>query len=173
MGPAHGSGGYGHPWSHPPEAAAASHSAQPSEAGASALSPNSLQCPHFPPFPLVLLHTTGQKEQGNRNPKPRRAGASVQFSRSAVSMSLKPHGLQHARPPCPPPTPGVYFTGASDMFFLSCPFQEPLKQQLTGYFLMGSAEAFWFRFCFVFFSRIRRLTASDVSRGITPRVTFL
>ena len=25
-----------------------------------------------------------------------------------VSDSLRPHGLQHARPPCPSPTPGVY-----------------------------------------------------------------
>ena len=32
---------------------------------------------------------------------------SVQFSRSVVSDSLWPHELQHARPPCPPPTPGV------------------------------------------------------------------
>ena len=31
-----------------------------------------------------------------------------QFSRSVVSDSLQPHGLQHARPPCPSPTPGVY-----------------------------------------------------------------
>ena len=27
--------------------------------------------------------------------------SSVQFSRSVVSNSLQPHGLQHARPPCP------------------------------------------------------------------------
>ena len=33
---------------------------------------------------------------------------SVQFSHSVVSNSLWPHGLQHARPPCPSPTPGVY-----------------------------------------------------------------
>ena len=33
---------------------------------------------------------------------------SVQFSRSVVSDSLQPHGLQHTRPPCPSPTPGVY-----------------------------------------------------------------
>ena len=32
----------------------------------------------------------------------------VQFSHSVVSDSLWPHGLQHARPPCPSPTPGVY-----------------------------------------------------------------
>ena len=30
---------------------------------------------------------------------------SVQFSRSFVSNSLRPHGLQHARLPCPSPTP--------------------------------------------------------------------
>ena len=33
---------------------------------------------------------------------------SVQFSCSVVSDSLRPHGLQHARPPCPSPTPGTY-----------------------------------------------------------------
>ena len=32
----------------------------------------------------------------------------VQFSRSVVSNSLQPHGPQHARPPCPSPTPGVH-----------------------------------------------------------------
>ena len=42
---------------------------------------------------------------------------SHQFSCSVVSDSLRPHGLQHARPPCPsPPTPGVY----SD----SCPLSQ-------------------------------------------------
>ena len=34
--------------------------------------------------------------------------SSVQFSRSVVSDSLQPHKLQHARPPCPSPTPGVH-----------------------------------------------------------------
>ena len=33
---------------------------------------------------------------------------SVQFSRSVMSDSLQPHELQHARPPCSSPTPGVY-----------------------------------------------------------------
>ena len=33
---------------------------------------------------------------------------SVQFSRSVMSNSLQPHGLPHARPPCPSPTPRVY-----------------------------------------------------------------
>ena len=39
-----------------------------------------------------------------------------QFSRSVVSNFLRLHGLQHARPPCPSPTPGVY----SD----SCPLSQ-------------------------------------------------
>ena len=34
--------------------------------------------------------------------------SSVQFSRAVVSDSLRPHEPQHARPPCPSPTPGVH-----------------------------------------------------------------
>ena len=34
--------------------------------------------------------------------------SSVQFSRSVMSDSLQPHESQHARPPCPSPTPGVH-----------------------------------------------------------------
>ena len=37
-----------------------------------------------------------------------KTGSSVQFSCSIVSDSLRPHGLQHARPPCPSPTPVVH-----------------------------------------------------------------
>ena len=33
--------------------------------------------------------------------------SSVQFSRSVLSNSLLPHGLQHVRPPCPSATPGA------------------------------------------------------------------
>ena len=36
--------------------------------------------------------------------------SSVQFNRSVVSDSLRPHELQHARPPCLSPTPGVHPT---------------------------------------------------------------
>ena len=35
---------------------------------------------------------------------------SVQFSHSVMSDSLRPHELQHARPPCPSPTPRVHST---------------------------------------------------------------
>ena len=34
--------------------------------------------------------------------------SSIQFSHSVVSDSLRPHESQHARPPCPSPTPGVH-----------------------------------------------------------------
>ena len=34
--------------------------------------------------------------------------SSVQFCRSVVSDSLQPHESQHARPPCPSPSPGVH-----------------------------------------------------------------
>ena len=37
-----------------------------------------------------------------------RIETSVQFSRSVMSDALQPHELQHARPPCLSPTPGVY-----------------------------------------------------------------
>ena len=33
---------------------------------------------------------------------------SVQFSHLVMSDSLRPHELQHARPPCPSPTPGIH-----------------------------------------------------------------
>ena len=48
--------------------------------------------------PRVFSNTTVQQHQFS----------SVQFSRSVVSNSLRPHELQHTRPPCPSPTPGVH-----------------------------------------------------------------
>ena len=38
----------------------------------------------------------------------KRSISSVQFSRSVMSDSLRPHELQHAMPPCPSSTPGVH-----------------------------------------------------------------
>ena len=39
-----------------------------------------------------------------------------QISRSVVYDSLQPHESQHARPPCPSPTPGVQVAWAKSMF---------------------------------------------------------
>ena len=44
-----------------------------------------------------------EKLEGERRPALLTLGS--QFSGSVVSDSLPPHGLQHARPPCPAPTP--------------------------------------------------------------------
>ena len=41
------------------------------------------------------------------------AFSSVQFSRSVVSDSFWPHGLQHVRPPCLSPAPGVHSNSCS------------------------------------------------------------
>ena len=49
--------------------------------------------------------------------------SSVQFSLSVVSDSLWPHGLQHTRPPCPSPTPGVYSN--------SCPLSRWCHQTIS------------------------------------------
>ena len=42
---------------------------------------------------------------GKKRFKGRERHLSVQFSRSVMSDSLRPHEPQHARPPCPSPTP--------------------------------------------------------------------
>ena len=45
---------------------------------------------------------------------------SVQFSGSVVSDSLQFHEPQHARPPCPSPTPGVYSNSRPSSPFSRC-----------------------------------------------------
>ena len=52
-------------------------------------------------------HPYGRKQKGTKEP-PDEGESSVQFSNSVVSNCLWPHGLQHARLPCPSPTPGAY-----------------------------------------------------------------
>ena len=49
--------------------------------------------------------------------------SSVQFSHSVVSDSLRPHELQHARSPCPSPTPGVYSN--------SCPLSPTISSSVV------------------------------------------
>ena len=65
---------------------------------------------------------------------------SVQFSHSVVSDSLWPQESQHARPPCPSPTPGVYSNScpssrwchwaisSSVVPFFSCPQSLPASK---------------------------------------------
>ena len=68
--------------------------------------------------------------------------SSVQFSHSVVSDSLWPHESQHARPPCPSPTPGVHSNlcplsrwchpviSSSVVPFCSCPPSLPASESL-------------------------------------------
>ena len=56
--------------------------------------------------------------------------SSVQFSRSVMSNSLRPHGLQHARPPCPSPTPGVY-SNSCPLSIILC-----LKQHIQSFVIL-------------------------------------
>ena len=51
--------------------------------------------------------------------------SSVQFSRSVVSNSLQTHELQHARPPCPSPTPRAYS--------VSCPSSRWCHPSISSY----------------------------------------
>ena len=78
--------------------------------------------------------------------------SSVQFSRSVVSDSLRPHELQHAWPPCPLPTPGVHSNSrpssqwclpaisASVVPFSSCPQSLPASESfpMSQLFAWGS-----------------------------------
>ena len=66
--------------------------------------------------------------------------SSVQFSCSVMSDSLRPHGLQHDRPPCPSPSPGVHSNSCPSSWwchpaisssvvpFSSCPQSHPASE---------------------------------------------
>ena len=66
--------------------------------------------------PEIKLPTSTGSEKKQENSRktsallitPKPLTVSVQFSLSVVSDSLRPHELQHARPPCPSPTPRVH-----------------------------------------------------------------
>ena len=72
--------------------------------GVGSLSPEDLPNPGIEPRSAILQ---GDSLPAKPPGKPIK-WSSVQFSHSVVSDSLWPHGLQHTRPPCPSPTPGVY-----------------------------------------------------------------
>ena len=78
----------------------------------------------------------------------------VQFSCSVVSDSLWPHESQHARPPCPSPTPGVHSVSRSSQWchpaisssviaFSSCPQFLPASESfpMSQLFAWGGQSA--------------------------------
>ena len=81
--------------------------------------------------------------------------SSVQFSRSVVSDSLRPHESQHTRLPCPSPTPGVHSDShpssqwchpaisSSVIPFSSCPQSLPVSESfpMSQLFAWGGQSA--------------------------------
>ena len=78
---------------------------------------------------------------------------SVKFS-SVASNSLQPHESQHARPPCPSPTPGVHsdsrplsqcchpaIISSSVIPFSSCPQSLPASESFPTYFFIIGRKA--------------------------------
>ena len=59
-------------------------------------------------FPVTQFFTSGGQSIGVSASASVLQFSSVQFSCSVVSDSLRPYELQHARPPCPSPTPRVH-----------------------------------------------------------------
>ena len=89
---------------------------------------------------------------------------SVQFSRSVMSDSLRPHESHHARPPCPSPTPGVHpnpcplsrwchpTISSFVIPFSSCPQSFPASEsfQMNQLFSVAKIQCWWVfnRHCF-------------------------
>ena len=80
---------------------------------------------------------------------------SVQFSRSVMSDSLRAHELQHARPPCPSPTPGVHSNSrpssqwchpaisSSVVPFSSCPQSFPSESFPMSQLFASGGQSTW------------------------------
>ena len=74
--------------------------------------------------------------------------SSVQFSHSVMSNSLRPHGLQYAKLPCPSPTPGLTQTHVhrvGDAIQPSHPVSSPFSSCLQSFPASGSfpMSQFW------------------------------
>ena len=96
---------------------------------------------------LSRVESLQQRSSGLQNPK----SFLFQFSHSGMSDSLRPHELQHAKPPCPSPTPGVLpkscpssqwhhpAISSSVVPFSSCPQSLPASEsfQMTQLFTWG------------------------------------
>ena len=102
-------------------------------------------------FVLFIRHHRGLAKHTHTIDPERLLNGSVQFSHSIVSDSLRPHEPQHARPPCPSPTPGVHpnpclssqwchpTISSSVVPFSSCPqsFPESGSFQMSQLFAWG------------------------------------
>ena len=106
------------------------------------------------PFPTQVSCIAGGFFTSWATRKPSVQFSSVQFSCSVVSDSLRPHELQHARPPCPSPTPGVHSDSCSSsqwchpaisssvIPFSSCPQSLPASESFpTSQLFTGGGQS--------------------------------
>ena len=73
--------------------------------------------------------------------------ASVQFSHSVMSDSLRPHELQHTRPPCPSPIPGVHSNSHPSSWWCHPAISSsvvPFSSRLQSCPVSGSFPISWF-----------------------------
>ena len=90
----------------------------------------------------------------------------VQFSHSVVSDALRPHGLQHARPPCPSPTLGACSN--------SCPLSRWCHPSISSSVITFSSclQSFPGSRCFPmsqFFAPGGQSTGASASASVLPR----
>ena len=90
--------------------------------------------------------------------------SSVQFSRSVMSDSLWPHGLQHTSLPCPSPTPGVYSNSCPLSWWCHPTISSsviPFSSHLQSFPASGSFPVSWF------------FTSSGQSIGVSASASVL
>ena len=88
----------------------------------------------------------------------------VQFSCSVVSNSLRPHGLQYARLPCPSPTPGAYSN--------SCPLSQWCHPTISSSFIPFSFHLQSFPISGSF-PKSQFFTSGDQSIGVSASASVL
>ena len=106
--------------------------------------------------PACLSGKSHGEEPGGR--------VSGQFSHSVVSDSLQPHGLQHARLPCPSPTPGVYSNSCPSSRW--CP--PAISSSVVPFFLLQSFPASWSSSVSQFFGSGAQIIGVSASASVLP-----
>ena len=109
---------------------------------------------------------------------------SVQFSRSVVSDSLRPHELQHARPPCPSPTPRVHSNArpssrwchpaisSSVVPFSSCPQSLPASvfSSESTLHILHIYKKSWLSLTYVLFKE--SISVTDTNKRVFPPTPY-
>ena len=111
-----------------------------------------------------ISHTILHEKLKVNLPSPSVQFSSVQFSHSVVSDSLQPHELQHTRPPCPSPTPGLSPN--------SCPLSQWCHLAIS-YSVVPFSTCLW---CFPasgHFQVSQLFTSGDQSFGVSASTSVL